>query len=85
MRVDLEWKIESGKWKIVTVKISRGSCLSLRAKRSNPVKTLWIATSGKICPPRNDGIFVKFCNKILKNSKVFRDFVDKYFVQTWLT
>ena len=26
----------------------------------------------KICPPRNDGIFVKFCNKIVKNSKDFQ-------------
>ena len=69
----------------VSLEIQEGVVCHCERSEAIQSKLSGLPRRAKICPPRNDSMLVKFCNKIIKNAKVFRKYVDKYFVQTWLT
>ena len=53
-------------------KIQEGVVCHCERSEAIQSKLSGLPRRAKICPPRNDGIFVKFCNKIVKNSKDFQ-------------
>ena len=69
----------------VSLEIQEGVVCHCERSEAIQSKLSGLPRRAMICPPRNDGIFVKICNIFLKNSKVFQKYADKNIVQIWLT